>query len=79
MPGHVAYLAWQLRAVHIDDSTPITGEIQKLVLDHLQEWLRALTAEPVSNFIICFQCLAGGRVPPKSLSARQAGANQLMP
>ena len=41
LPGHVAYLAWQLRGVHIDDSAQITGEIQKLVLDHLQEWLPA--------------------------------------
>ena len=41
LPGHVAYLAWQLRVVHMDDSAPITGEIQKLVLDHLQEWLPA--------------------------------------
>lgn len=39
LPGHVGYLAWQLRGVHIDDSGPITDQIQKLVIDHLQEWL----------------------------------------
>lgn len=41
LPGRVAHLAWQLRGVHMDDSSQITGEIQKLVLDHLQEWLPA--------------------------------------
>jgi len=39
LPGHVSYLAWQLRGVHIDDSAPLTGQIQKLVVDHMQEWL----------------------------------------
>ena len=39
LAGHVAFLAWKLRGVHMDDAGPITGEIQKLVLDHLQEWL----------------------------------------
>jgi hypothetical protein len=39
LPGHVGYLAWQLRGVHIDDSAPVTDQIQKLVIDHLQEWL----------------------------------------
>jgi hypothetical protein len=39
LPGHVNYLAQQLYGVMLDDSTPITDEIQKLVLDHLQEWM----------------------------------------
>src|SRR5208283_848628 len=39
LPGHVNYLAQQLYGVMLDDSAPITDEIQKLVLDHLQEWM----------------------------------------
>jgi len=39
LPGQVSYLAWQLRGVHIDDSATITDQIEKLVVDHLQEWL----------------------------------------
>ena len=39
LPGHVNYLAQQLQGVMLDDSAPITEEIQKLVLDHLQEWM----------------------------------------
>lgn len=39
LPGHVSDLAWQLRGVHIDDSASLTDQIQKLVVDHLQEWL----------------------------------------
>jgi hypothetical protein len=35
----VNYLAQQLYGVMLDDSAPITDEIQKLVLDHLQEWM----------------------------------------
>jgi hypothetical protein len=39
LPGHVSYLGQQLPGVMLDDATPITGEIQKLVLAHLQEWM----------------------------------------
>jgi hypothetical protein len=39
LPGRVSELAWKLRGVHIDDSAPVTDQIQKLVIDHLQEWL----------------------------------------
>jgi hypothetical protein len=39
LPGHVNYLAQQLYGVMLDDSAPITDEIQKLVLDYLQEWM----------------------------------------
>lgn len=39
LPGHVSYLAWKLRGLHLDESGEITGQIQKLVLDHLQQWL----------------------------------------
>jgi len=39
LASHVSDLAWQLRGVHIDDSAALTDQIQKLVVDHLQEWL----------------------------------------
>ena len=39
LPGHVNYLAQQLYGVMLDDSAPITDQIQKLVLDDLQEWM----------------------------------------
>ena len=43
LPNYLSYLAWQLRGRHMDESGEITGEIQKRVLDHMQEWL---TADP---------------------------------
>lgn len=39
LPGHVNYLARQLYGVPLDESEPITSQIQKLVVDHLDEWL----------------------------------------
>lgn len=39
LPGYVGYLAWQLRGVHLDDSGPLTSQIQKRVVDHLEQWL----------------------------------------
>jgi hypothetical protein len=39
LPGHVSYLARQLPGVMLDDATPITDEIQKLVLGDLQVWM----------------------------------------
>ena len=47
LAGQVAHLAWQLRGVHIDDSAPLTDQIQKLVVDHLQEWLANRSATSV--------------------------------
>jgi hypothetical protein len=47
LPGHVNYLAQQLYGVMLDDSAPITDEIQKLVLDHLQEWMADRTPSDV--------------------------------
>lgn len=41
LPNYLSYLAWQLRGRHMDESGEITGEIQKRVLDHMQEWLAA--------------------------------------
>jgi hypothetical protein len=39
LPEYVSYQAWKLRGEHLDESGKITGEIQKRVLDHLQEWI----------------------------------------
>ena len=39
LPGHVNYLAQQLYGVMLEDATPVTDEIQKLVLDYLREWM----------------------------------------
>jgi hypothetical protein len=39
LPEHVNYLARQLPGVMLVDAGEITGEIQKLVLDHLQQWM----------------------------------------
>ena len=39
LPGHVNYLAQQLYGVMLDDSAPVTDQIQKLVVEHLQEWM----------------------------------------
>jgi len=41
LPNYLAYLAWQLRAKHMDESGEITGKIEKAVLDHMQKWLEA--------------------------------------
>jgi hypothetical protein len=41
LPNYVSHLAWQLRGKHLDESGEITGEIQKAVLNHMQEWLAA--------------------------------------
>lgn len=48
LPGHVGYLAWQLRGVHLDDSGPLTSQIQKRVVDHLEQWL-ADSLRPTSS------------------------------
>ncbi len=41
IPGHVLYIARQLYGVPLDESQPLTSQIQKLVLDDLQSWLAA--------------------------------------
>ncbi len=41
LPNYLSYLAWQLRGKHMDESGEITGQIQKAVLDHMQQWLAA--------------------------------------
>jgi hypothetical protein len=47
LPGHVNYLARRLYGVMLEDSTPITDEIQKLVLGHLREWMADRTPSDV--------------------------------
>ena len=39
LPGRVNYLAKQLIGVPLDESDPLTGQIQALVIDHLDEWM----------------------------------------
>jgi len=39
LPGHVIHLARQLIGVPLDESDSLTGQIQKLVIDHLDEWM----------------------------------------
>src|SRR3974377_2314435 len=39
LPARVNYLAKQLIGVPLDESDPLTSQIQALVIDHLDEWL----------------------------------------
>jgi len=39
LPGHINTLAQQLPGVMLEDATPITSEIQKLVVDHMTQWM----------------------------------------
>jgi hypothetical protein len=39
LPGHVNYVAKQLYGVPLDESESITGQIQEVVLAHIQQWL----------------------------------------
>jgi hypothetical protein len=39
LPGQINSLAKRLPGVMLEDAAPITGEIQKLVVDHLVEWM----------------------------------------
>jgi len=47
LPGHVKTLAEQLPGVMLEDAEPITGEIQKLVVDHMVEWMSPRTPTDV--------------------------------
>lgn len=49
LPGHVNYLAKQLYGVALDDSGPLTSQIEKLVLDHMGPWLSAHPPGPGST------------------------------
>ena len=39
LPEYVAYEAWKLRGKYLDQTGEITGDIEKRVMDHLQEWI----------------------------------------
>ncbi|HVB29509.1 MAG TPA: hypothetical protein VNG91_06850 [Terriglobia bacterium] len=39
LPGHVAYLGKQLYGLDVEDAEPVTNEIQKLVVGHLNAWI----------------------------------------
>jgi len=41
LPDKINNLATQLKGLALDESGPTTGAIEKLVLDHMQEWLAA--------------------------------------
>jgi hypothetical protein len=43
LPARVNYLAKQLIGVPLDDSDPLTSQIQTLVIDHLDEWMASRT------------------------------------
>jgi hypothetical protein len=47
LPGHVNYLARQLYGLHLDESNEITGEIRKLVIDDLDQWIARRTPSDV--------------------------------
>jgi hypothetical protein len=39
LPGHVNYLTKQLYGLMLDESDALTGQIQDLVMNHLQQWI----------------------------------------
>jgi hypothetical protein len=47
LPGHINYLAKQLAGVMLEDAGPITGEIQKLVVEHMVQWMANRTPTDV--------------------------------
>jgi hypothetical protein len=47
LPGHVNYLAQQLYGVMLEDATPITDQIQKLVLAQIEQWMMDRTPTDV--------------------------------
>jgi hypothetical protein len=47
LPGHINSLAKRLPGVMLEDAGPITEEIQKLVVDHLVDWMANRTPTDV--------------------------------
>jgi hypothetical protein len=39
LPDYLSSQAWKLRGKYLDESAKITGDIERRVLDHLQEWI----------------------------------------
>jgi hypothetical protein len=49
LPAQINNLAKQLPGVMLEDAGPITGQIQKLVLDHMSEWMANRTPTDVDT------------------------------
>jgi hypothetical protein len=49
LPARINELAKQLPGVMLDDAGPITGQIQKLVVDHMSEWMANRTPTDVET------------------------------
>ena len=49
LPAQINALAKQLPGVILDDAAPITGQIQKLVVDHMAEWMANRTPTDVET------------------------------
>lgn len=49
LPAQVNNLAEQLPGVMLEDAGPITGQIQKLVVDHMSEWMANRTPTDVET------------------------------
>lgn len=49
LPAQINNLAKQLRGVMLDDAGPITSQIQKLVVDHMVEWMADRTPTDVET------------------------------
>jgi hypothetical protein len=47
LQGKIDYYSWQLRGLHLDESGPLSQEIQNLVLDHLKLWMADRTPTSV--------------------------------
>lgn len=49
LPAQINNLAKQLPGVMLEDAAPITGQIQKLVVDHMSEWMANRTPTDVET------------------------------
>ena len=67
LPGRINYLARQLSGVALDDSGPLTSQIEKLVLDHMRSWLSSHPPAFQSEASPASQCCDAG----SSLKAQQ--------
>ncbi len=47
LPGHVNFLAQKLYGQPLEDAAPVTDEIRKLVLGHLEQWMANRTPSDV--------------------------------
>lgn len=49
LPAHVNYLARQLYGVPLDSSTPLTSQIQALILGHIEQWFASGAAQDANS------------------------------